>query len=172
MELRPATPADADAIAGIVLAVAHHAFSELEPRRVAFLDLDEIRAEWAKRLDPDRDRSSGEQIAVVAQLGDRVVGAASWLVPRGPHDVEVADGVLTHLLVHPAAQNSGVGSVLLPYAEDALRAVRGSRTAQTARTRLHEGNWWAASFLVSRGWDRDPVGSHDLAGSSGWSREL
>jgi GNAT superfamily N-acetyltransferase len=86
--------------------------------------------------------------------------------------VEVADGVLTHLVVHPAAQNSGVGSQLLPYAEDALRAVRGSRTAQTARTRLHEGNWWAASFLEHRGWTREPDAEPGPGSTVSWSREL
>ncbi|CAB4926153.1 unannotated protein [freshwater metagenome] len=172
MELRDATPEDADTIAGVLLAVAHHAYAELEPRRVAMMELDDLRTEWAGRLRPDRDRSSGDTFGVVATEGDRLVGVAWWLVPRGPHDVEVADGVLTHLVVHPIAQNCGVGTALLAHAEDALRARRGERDAQTARTRLHEGNWWAARFLEHRGWEREPDAAPGAGSTHAWSREL
>jgi GNAT superfamily N-acetyltransferase len=172
VELRAATPEDADTIAGIVFAALQHSYAELEPRRVALLELDDLRAEWAGRLRPDRDRSAGDDVGVVATEGDRLIGVAWWLIPRGPFDVEVADGVLTHLVVHPIAQNSGVGSALLPYAEDALRAVRGGREAQTARTRLHEGNWWAASFLEHRGWTREPDAEPGPGSTVSWSREL
>ena len=76
MELRPATPEDADTIAGVVLAVAHHAYAELEPRRVALMELDDLRAEWAGRLRPDRDRATGDRQEIAVDGAAAAVLAA------------------------------------------------------------------------------------------------
>lgn len=155
LRTRRAVPADADAIAAVVFAALHHAWADLEPRRVALMELEDVAGEWRNRLKPV-DLLMGEDLVVVAELGGRVVGVASWLLARSRRDGPAGWGELTHLAVHPAAQNSGVGSVLLTAAEDALAAERGDRPTVTGRLQMHEDAWWAAGFLERRGWTRDP----------------
>lgn len=172
MQLRPATPQDAEALAGIEFAVAHHAYAELEPRRVALLEPQEVLEAWQHRLDPP-DLLTGECLATVAELGGRVVGVAAWLTSRGPQRLPVAGGTLTHLMVHPVAQNSGIGSALLPAAEDVLRPLRGDRhTHQRVQTQVHQDAWWATRFLERRGWSREPDQSADLLPYPVWTKTL
>ncbi len=148
MLLRPAAPADAETVAAIEFAVAHHAYAELDPRRVAVLEIDDLVGEWRARLDPV-DGAAADGPAVVAELGGRVVGAAAW---RTGHP-SAGTAALTHLLVHPAAQNSGVGSALLAAAEDALRAAGpGPDATTTAWATVHPEAWWATGFLERRAW--------------------
>lgn len=168
IEFRAASPDDVDAITANVVAVAHHAYADLEPRRVALLDPDDERGEWKTRLGPESD----DDVIVVATLGGSVVGVAAWVVPRGPRRLPVANGTLTHLLVHPAAQNAGVGSGLLIAAETALRELRGPNERQTAQLALHRENWWAARFLAARGWTRDEETPADVLPSEYWRRVL
>lgn len=170
MRIRRATPADADAIAAVVFAVAHHAWADLEPRRVALMELEDVAGEWRTRLEPD-DLLTGEDLVVVAELGDRLVGAASWTLVRSGRDEPVGRGELTHLVVHPAAQNSGVGGALLTAAEEALATERGAGTTLTGRLLMHEDAWWAAGFLERRGWTRDPGDPPaDVLPNRSWTR--
>lgn len=169
--IRAAVPADADEIAAIDLAVARHAYADLEPRRVAFLELEDLQGEWRSRLDPV-DLLTGEELAVVAELGDRVVGVASWLVPRSDRTQPVRHATLAALMVHPAAQNAGVGTELLAAAEERLREERGGDGDQTAQLALHREAWWAASFLGSRGWVRRPDAPADAGPDDTWERTL
>lgn len=167
---RRAVPGDADAIATVVFAVAQHAWSDLAPRQVASMELEDVAGEWRHRLDPP-DLRMGEDLVVVAELGGRVVGVASWTLVRSRRDQPVGWGELTHLAVHPAAQNSGVGSVLLAAAEDALATERGDRPTLTARLQMHEDAWWAAGFLERRGWTRDPEDPPaDVLPNRSWTR--
>jgi GNAT superfamily N-acetyltransferase len=168
MLLRPASPLDAEPVAAIEFAVAHHAFAELDPRRVAVLELDDLVGEWRARLDPADDGPT-----VIAELGGRVVGAAAWRTDAAP----VTAATLTHLLVHPAAQNSGVGSALLAAAEDALRAAAaGSDAGPTARAAVHPDAWWATGFLERREWSRAADGTGvpaaDGASLPSWTKAL
>ena len=151
MLLRPAAATDAEPVAAIEFAIAHHAYAELDPRRVAVLELEDLVEEWRARLDrPEGDRAADP--TVVAELGGRVVGAAAWRT-AGPAS---SAATLTHLLVHPAAQNSGVGSALLAAAEDALRtAAAGPDAPTTARAVVHPDAWWATGFLERRAWARE-----------------
>ncbi|MEV4422624.1 GNAT family N-acetyltransferase [Patulibacter sp. NPDC049589] len=173
MQLRAATPADAEAIAGIEFAVAHHAYAELEPRRVVLLELEDLVGEWRNRLGPQPDRLMGECVARVAELGGRVVGAAAWLTAPGPPPPFAPEGRLTHLMVHPVAQNAGVGSALLVAAEDALRAVYADRdVAVRAQTQVHQDAWWATRFLEARGWTPEPDPPADVLPHPSWTTTL
>jgi len=172
MLLRPATPEDAEALAGIEFAVAHHAYAELEPRRVALLELEDLVREWGNRLDPS-DLPMGGCLATVAELGGRVVGGAAWATARGPDALPVAGATLTHLMVHPVAQNSGIGSALLPAAEDVLRPLRGERhTGQRVQTQVHQDAWWATGFLERRGWSPEPDPPADVLPHPVWTKTL
>lgn len=163
MELRQATPEDAAAVAGIVLAVAHHAYADLEPLQVHALDPEQLVGEWGIRLsDPVED------VVRVAIAGGRVVAASSWLVARRSTDEQVGEATLTHLVVHPAAQNAGVGGALLQDAEQALRALGGT----TGQLSLHREAWWAARFLAARGWVRDEQTPPDVLPNERWRRTL
>ncbi|WP_022928743.1 GNAT family N-acetyltransferase [Patulibacter americanus] len=163
MELRDATPDDAQALAGLVLAVAHHAYADLEPMRVHALEPEDEAAEWRARLE-----GSVAHVVRIGSVGGRTVAASCWRLPEAAPDGPAAAGTLTHLMVHPAAQNAGVGSVLLGDAEDTLR----SRGVTAARLSLHRDAWWAERFLSSRGWQRDEEHPADDATSERWRRSL
>jgi GNAT superfamily N-acetyltransferase len=163
VDFRAATPDDAAAIAGLVVAVAHHAYADLEPVRVHALEPEDETAAWEDRLaDP------AANLVRVGAAGGRMVAAASWRVARRTAQEPVEDGVLTHLLVHPAAQNAGVGGALLTDAEDALRGLGGT----TATLSLHPEAWWAARFLTARGWERDAEPPAASPSAEGWRRSL
>jgi GNAT superfamily N-acetyltransferase len=162
VELRTATPDDAAALAALVVAVAHHAYADLEPVRVHALDPEDEAAEWRARMGD----GSGH-VARVGSAGGRTVAASCWrLEPPAPGDGPRA-GTLTHLMVHPAAQNAGVGTVLLADAEETLRGLGGT----AARLGLHREAWWAARFVSARGWERDDAGPDD-GPDEGWRRAL
>lgn len=163
MELRTATPADAPALAGLELAVAHHAYVDLEPVRVDALDPDDLAGEWRTRLD-----DPAAYVVRVGAAGGRLVAAASWLVAPRTGEEPVGDATLTHLMVHPAAQNSGVGSTLLADAEATIRAL----DASTARLDLHPDAWWAARFVEARGWEREGEPSAAGRPQQTWRRAL
>jgi GNAT superfamily N-acetyltransferase len=163
VELRTATTDDAEDLAGLVVAVAHHAYADLEPVRVDALDPEDEAGEWRSRLgDPTG------HVARIGTAGGRTVAASCWHVPRRTPEEPVSTATLTHLMVHPAAQNAGVGSVLLADAEETLRGLGGS----SARLSLHRDAWWAARFLASRGWERDEATSSDGPAGDSWRRSL
>jgi GNAT superfamily N-acetyltransferase len=163
VELRDATPDDAEALAGLVVAVAHHAYADLEPVRVHALDPEDEAGEWRVRLE-----DTAAHVARVGVAGGRTVAASCWRLPEADPADPAAAGTLTHLLVHPAAQNAGVGSALLGDAEETLR----SRGTTAARMSLHKDAWWAARFLSSRGWQRDEEHPTDDVTSERWRRSL
>jgi GNAT superfamily N-acetyltransferase len=163
VQLRTATPDDAEALAGLVVAVAHHAYADLDPVRVDALDPEEEAGEWRSRLgDP------AEHLARIGSAGGHTVAASCWHVPRRTPGAPVSSATLTHLMVHPAAQNAGVGSVLLADAEETLRGLGGA----SARLSLHREAWWAARFLASRGWERDEATPSDGPTGDTWRRSL
>lgn len=164
MLLRAATPDDASAIAQLVSAAALIAFEDfMGPAQIAQLDTERETGEWDLRLAEPWDH-----IVVVATLGERILGVAAWLVPRGPSLAPAQDGILTHLYVHPAAQGAGLGRRLLRHAEEGLRAI-GGRTAQLS---LHERNTWTAQLLASEGWAQQPNTPHDMLPNHAWTRTL
>lgn len=164
MLLRAATPDDAAGIAQLVVAASFHAFEDLVgPRGLAVLDTERETGEWRLRLAEPWDH-----VVFVATHGDRILGVAAWLVPRGPSFTPAENGILTHLYVHPAAQGAGLGRRLLRHAEEELRVI-GGRTAQLS---LHQGNTWTAQLLASEGWAQQPDTPVDALPNHAWTRTL
>lgn len=170
LQIRPATAEDADGIALARVAAWRHAYEDLvDPRIVEDLDVDEDAADWRHRLrgpvGPHGLRT------LVATLGGRTVGFAAVLPRRREDDLPASTAELTALYVHPTAQGAGVGSALLPAAEDAMRALG----APAAVLRVISGNWWAKGFYAGRGWRHDTGAPPVDAGGTEterWEREL
>jgi GNAT superfamily N-acetyltransferase len=170
VEVRAATVDDAADIAVVRIAAWHHAYEDLvDPRLLMDLDVEEETGTWRRRLDgptgPDGLRT------LVAVQGDRAIGFAAVLPRRREHDLPVSIAELTALYVHPTAQGAGVGSLLLPAAEELMRGTG----ASGAVLRVLAGNWWARNFYAARGWtherDAPPVDAGGTA-TERWGRPL
>jgi ribosomal protein S18 acetylase RimI-like enzyme len=114
--LRPATPADAPAIAALHLAVWRDAYRTLAPPAVVErLDLAHRLARWAEYLADGAEA----RIVLVAVLAGRIVG----FVYAGPpsHPSLGTRGEVKHLYVDRACARRGIGRALLTAAADALR---------------------------------------------------
>ncbi len=142
-ELRPATLADAQAIAAISVRTWHDAYADIaHPQTLAERDLPSQTARWQARL------SSRETETVVAQAGGSTIGYATT-GPGDDPDSAPDTGSLLALYVDPPAQGAGHGTRLLA---DAVRRLRlaGYREAtlwvfaeyDRAR-RLYERHEWA-----------------------------
>lgn len=170
IEIRTATVEDAHAIAVVRVGAWRHAYEDLvDPRIIEDLDVDEDAAAWRRRLDgpvgPHGLRT------LVATLGGDVVGFAAVLPRRREDDLPASTAELTALYVHPTAQGAGLGSALLPAAEDAMRA----HGAPEAVLRVISGNWWAKDFYAARGWTHDASAPPVDAGGTRterWERSL
>ncbi|WP_051472011.1 GNAT family N-acetyltransferase [Patulibacter minatonensis] len=170
MEVRAATAEDAADIAVTRIAAWHHAYEELvDPRLLMDLDVEEETATWRRRLDgpsgPDGLRT------LVAVQGHRAIGFAAVLPRRREHDLPASTAELTALYVHPTAQGAGVGSLLLPAAEDLMRGTG----ASGAVLRVLAGNWWARDFYAARGWSHEQGAPAVDAGGTAterWERAL
>lgn len=147
-ELRPATPADADAIAAISVRTWHHAYADIaHPQTLAERDLESQTARWQTRL------SSREIETVVAQTGGSTIGYATTGPGDDPDSAEHT-GSLLALYVDPSAQGAGHGTRLL---DDAVRRLRlaGYREA----TLWVFAEYDRARRLYERhGWRLDPTG--------------
>ena len=107
VELREAKPGDTDA----VLAVHRAAIHSVTTDRYT----DEEVAAWAAAQDDSDQYPVGEDsqyIAVAETADDGVVGFVG---------LDLMDGVLETLYVHPTVQGDGIGTALLTHAEDTLR---------------------------------------------------
>jgi GNAT superfamily N-acetyltransferase len=104
--IRPATPADAPAIAAAQARAWRHAYADIvEPERMPTAQQQAPRfAEYIR---------AGGEVLVFDQNG-RVAGFAA-----------LSGGELQAIYVDPPAQGAGVGSALLRAAEDALREANG-----------------------------------------------
>ena len=120
VELRAANPGDMDA----VLAVHRAAVRSVTTDRYT----DEEVAAWAAAQDDPGQYPIGEDsqyIAVAETDDDGVVGFVG---------LDLADGVLETLYVHPTVQGEGTGTALLTHAEDTLRD-HGHRVCVVAASR-------------------------------------
>jgi putative acetyltransferase len=108
MELRDATPADTDAM----LAVHRDAIRSVATDRYTAGE----REAWvAAQDDPDQYPigDDTQHVAVAETADDRIVGFVG---------LDLDEGVLEALYVHPTAQGERVGADLLAHAENALRS--------------------------------------------------
>lgn len=146
MRLRPATPADAAAIAGIQARAWWHAYDELlEPRRIAaHLEANGPDVWRARLAEPGRVRT------VVAATAD---GTVRGYAVHGPSRLpeRPGDGELLAINVDPPAQGAGVGGVLL----DAVHAGLAAEGHDHAVLLVFDGNGHARRFYAARGWSPD-----------------
>lgn len=110
--LRPATRADAPALADVFVAAWHSGYRTVVPDDVIDgLDRAELTATFGQRVDtPDR------HTVVAVDDASRPVGFAGY----GPDAEHPGDGYLASLYVHPAAGGRGLGNRLLRYALDEM----------------------------------------------------
>jgi ribosomal protein S18 acetylase RimI-like enzyme len=131
--IRRATPADAEALAGVEMRTFRRAYADiLDAQFLADMDLAERTGVWERALAQDGQR------LWLAEVEGRVVGYAV-----------VRDALLRALYVDPVAQGAGVGSELLAQAEAA-----GARELE-----VFEANGHGRHFYEGRGWrDAGPAG--------------
>jgi ribosomal protein S18 acetylase RimI-like enzyme len=147
--LRPATPADARAIAAISVRGWEHAYADFLDSRVLAQRTVESQAErWRAWLAGDVTQTT------VAQVAGRIAGYATVGASRDA-DATPAVGELAGLYVDPSAQGAGLGTQLL---EDAL--TRLSAAGFTSATLwVFEENGLGRAFYERHGWAVDPGGA-------------
>jgi GNAT superfamily N-acetyltransferase len=138
--LRPATRADASALASIFTAAWQGGYRGLVPDDVIdALDPAELATTFARRVDtPDR------HTVVAVDEHDRPVGFAGY----GPDQEHPGDGYLASLYVHPSAGGRGLGNRLLRYALDEMSDV-------DVRLWVFEGNAVAGRLYERAGFRPD-----------------
>lgn len=147
--LRPATPADAEAIAGISVRGWAHAYADFLDARVLAQRTVEGQAErWRGWLAGDETRTQ------VAEVAGRIAGYATVGASRDA-DATPAVGELAGLYVDPHAQGAGLGTILLDDAVARLRA--GGFSAATLW--VFEENGLGRAFYERHGWAVDPGGA-------------
>ncbi|WP_344432040.1 MFS transporter [Amycolatopsis minnesotensis] len=150
MMIRPATPADADAIGEIHVRSWQAAYAGLVP--AAYLDgmsVPSRQSYWRNRLDGTDARAAGSA-TFVAENGDTVIGFGAC----GPSHDRDADGHLGALYVlslHPAHWRGGTGTLLHDRIITALRAAGHER----ATLWVLDGNTAARTFYEKQGWTWD-----------------
>lgn len=146
--LRPATPADAEAIAAISVRGWSHAYADfLDARVLAKRTVASQAVRWREWLAGDVTQT------VVADLAGRIAGYATVGASRDA-DATPAVGELAGLYVDPPAQGAGVGTILLDDAVTRLRA--GGFTSATLW--VFEENGLGRAFYERHGWAPDPEG--------------
>ena len=148
-DLRPATPADAHAIAGIAVRTWHHAYAGIaHPQTLAERELERQTTHWQARL------RAVETVTVVARFHGRIVGYATT-GPAGDPDSDAGTGGLLALYVDPPSQRAGHGTRLLA---DAVARLR--RAGYAEATLWVFAEYAPARTLYERhGWTFDPSGS-------------
>ncbi|MDL2397747.1 GNAT family N-acetyltransferase [Rhizobium mayense] len=119
IRIRPATMADATAIAGLHVAVWRDTYRELAPIE-AFRVLDEAYREdkWAAALaNPDR-----HQLVLVAEQGNRLVGIGAVGAPS--QTAFEGRGEIRSLYVDPAIKRRGLGRRLMGKLAEHLAALQ------------------------------------------------
>ncbi len=125
-KLRPAGPADAEAVSEVLTAAGVEAWG-------SFLGADRVE---------QANRGRHHPADLVAEDAEGVIGFVAW---------EAETGEITRLYTHPRAWGSGAGRALLDAALDALRAA-GRRQAWL---NTEERNTRARAFYERHGWRED-----------------
>jgi GNAT superfamily N-acetyltransferase len=159
--VRPAQPADADAIARLQLTTWRHAYRRILPRHVLDgIDDGWIAQRWSASI--EAPPSPRHRVLVAVEEADRsyLVGFAASgeadetsLAPDEPGDAVLGSDVaaITDLLVEPRWGRRGHGSRLLAACTDLWRT-DGFRTALAW---AFEADTAMRSFLSSAGWEPD-----------------
>jgi GNAT superfamily N-acetyltransferase len=143
LDVRPALPADADAIGHMHVRSSRAAYTGLLPD--AAFDDEAQRRMWRDGLASERPPGSATFVAV---LDDAVVGVANVRAARGEAS---GTGELTHIYLDPDCWGHGVGRALLARAEESLRE-SGFREAVLW---VVDGNERAERFYRAAGWALD-----------------
>jgi GNAT superfamily N-acetyltransferase len=131
LAIRPARPDDLELLLTIQREAAVDAFAHVFPQDLYPFPTDDIREVWRAALfDPEVELYLGE-------AGGEPAGSVS-----------VDDSFLRTLYVVPSHQGAGLGSALLDFALERLRA----RGCSTARLWTLEENRGARRFYERRGW--------------------
>lgn len=147
--LRPATVADAEAIAAISVRGWAHAYADfLDPRVLADRTVERQAERWRAWLAEDATQTQ------VAEVGGRITGYATVGASRDA-DATAAVGELAGLYVDPPAQGAGLGTRLLG---DAIARLR-SRGFTRATLWVFEENGLGRAFYERHGWSVDPGGA-------------
>jgi GNAT superfamily N-acetyltransferase len=147
ISIRPATVADAEAIADVQVRGRRAGYAAFFPAGyLAGLTVEYAAGLWRERLPDSRHK------AIVAECDGGVVGYAWYYLG----DADGAACELSQLFVLPEAWSQGIGSALLLAAERALAA----EGFATGRLWVYELNARARPFYEKRGWWFD--GTTDL----------
>ena len=162
MSVRPAAPADAEAVGEVQVATWRAAYAEIVPAEVLeAVDVPLAAQQWRTAI--ERPPNLKHRVVVAVEGGDRVVGFAAFGPATGDPDRDpVLDAELHALLVHPDAGRRGHGSRLLAATVDVMRDVR----FRTAVTWVFEADTVLRDFLQSTGWAPDGAQRDlDMAGT-------
>lgn len=146
LQVRRATPADAEAIALVHVASWQWAYAGLLPAdRLAALDTEQRAQRWRQVLTEPSDA-----MTLVGERDDRIVGFASVGPARGD-DVAAGVGELWGLYVHPDVAGDGTGYRL----HEAAMAWLREQGARSAVLWMLRGNTRAHAFYERQGWRLD-----------------
>ncbi len=150
MEPRPATPADAAAIAGLQQRVWWHAYEGiLGAARLAQFDEEAgHEGHWARTLGDPRAETW------VVEHDGRITGTTT-VGPAREQGAAADLGELWSIAVEPSAQGAGLGSALHEHACGRLAALGFA----DAMLWVFEENGLARAFYEARGWTLDPAGA-------------
>jgi GNAT superfamily N-acetyltransferase len=156
MLIRPATPADAAAIARVDVASWRAAYQHIMPDTyLDGLSVEEKAASWAARIAREQWRGKRTLVAEDPALG--VIGYATV----GP-DPGSDDGMLLLMYVLPDRWRIGIGRALMQAAADALRMLGYKRAVLS----VLEANERARRFYESEGWAPDGTSRSDDYGGA------
>ena len=161
VSVRPAVPADAEAIGEVQVAAWRTLYARIVPAEVlAAVDVTLAADHWRAAI--ERPPNLKHRV-LVALDGAAVVGFAAFGPATGDPDRDpVLDAELHTLLVHPDAFGRGHGSRLLAATVDGMRDVR----FRTAICWLLTADSVLTDFLESAGWAPDGVQRDlDMAGT-------
>jgi ribosomal protein S18 acetylase RimI-like enzyme len=143
--VRPATPADGDAIGRVQVETWRAAYRGLMPdEAIAQFDVAARQRMWREGLARRPPRGGA---TFVAEVDGAVVGFASVGACRGEEDV----GELYAIYLLPSYWDRGIGRALLERAEESLRSSGFTR----AILWVMEGNERGERFYRAAGWEQD-----------------